>query len=229
MSNIPQVISSNLNILVSSQRCPEAFSSLLLVYRTALAKTYVTYWSGPNTTSKHPRLRELSVVREIGARRVLSLERKPHLTFFSTNEQRRIRHHITCSSSNIVYMIQCNKCNVQYIGQTKRHLSDRFGEHSRAIEKAIAKQHVDQPTAVSDHFTLPVKSMDNIELIPLEVITSNRDAIRKARKAFLISKGETLGPLGLNRRDKIWTFYFLFFSVYPFWYTLNFLFIFINN
>ena len=26
-------------------------------------------------------------------------------TFFSTNEQRRIRHHITCSSSNLVYMI----------------------------------------------------------------------------------------------------------------------------
>ena len=34
----------------------------------------------------------------------------------------------------------------------------------------------DQPTAVSQHFTLPAHSMDNIELVPLELITSNRDS-----------------------------------------------------
>ena len=96
-------------------------------------------------------------------------------------------------------MIQCNKCNVQYIGETKRHLSDRFGEH----RLAIAKQPIDQPTTVSDHFTLPAHSIDNIELIPLELMTSNRDGIRKAREAFLISKGKTLEPFGLNRRDEI--------------------------
>ena len=79
--------------------------------------------------------------------------------------------------SNLVFMIQCNKCNVQYIGKIKRHPSDRFGEHRRAFEKAIAKQHIDQPTAISDHFTLPAHSTDNIELVPLELITSNRDAI----------------------------------------------------
>ena len=56
-------------------------------------------------------------------------------------------------------------------------------------KKAIAKQQNDQPTAVSDHFTLPAHSIDNIKLVPLELITSNRDAIRKAREAFLISIG----------------------------------------
>ena len=100
-------------------------------------------------------------------------------------------------------MTQCNKCNVQYIGETKRHLSDRFCEHRRAIEKAIAKQPIDQPTAFLDHYTLPAHSMDNIELIPLKLITSNRDGIRKAREAFLISKDKTLKPFGLNRRDEI--------------------------
>ena len=71
------------------------------------------------------------------------------------------------------------------------------------IEKAMTKQHIDQSTAVSDHFTLPALSMDNIELFPLELITSNRDAVRKARTAFLISMGKTIEPLGLNRRDEI--------------------------
>ena len=81
-------------------------------------------------------------------------------------------------------MIQCKKSNVHYIGDTKRHLSDRFGVHRRSIEKAITQRDIDQPTAVSDHFTLPVHSiMDNIEFVPLELITSNGDVIRKAREA----------------------------------------------
>ena len=82
-------------------------------------------------------------------------------------------------------MIQCNKCNVQYIGNTKRHPIDRFGENRRAMEKAITQQHIDQQTAVSDHFIFLAHSMGNIELVILELITSNRHAIRKARQAFM--------------------------------------------
>ena len=88
------------------------------------------------------------------------------------------------------------------LGETKRHLSDRFGEHRRAVEKAIQRHHINQPTAVSDHFSLPGHSINNIELIPLELIKSNRDGIRKAREALLISKGKTLEPHGINRRDE---------------------------
>ena len=58
--------------------------------------------------------------------------------------------------------------NMQYIGETKRHLSGRFGEHRRTIKKAIQRRHINQPTAVSDHFTLPGHSINNIELIPLD-------------------------------------------------------------
>ena len=49
--------------------------------------------------------------------------------------------------------------------------------------------------------------MDNIKLVPLELIASNdsnRDDIRKERKAFLISKGKNLIPFGLNMRDENW-------------------------
>ena len=60
-----------------------------------------------------------------------ALQREAHL--FSNNKQRHIRHYITCCSSNLVYMIQCNICKVQHIGKTKHHHSDRFGEHRCAI------------------------------------------------------------------------------------------------
>ena len=30
-------------------------------------------------------------------------------------------------------MIQCRLCNLQYIGETKRRLKDRFNEHRRPV------------------------------------------------------------------------------------------------
>jgi len=45
-------------------------------------------------------------------------------------------------------------------------------------------------TTVSDHFSLPDHSIKDIELIPLELINSDRDGIRKAREGFLIPKGK---------------------------------------
>ena len=93
---------------------------------------------------------------------------------------------------------------MQYIGETKRQLSDRFAEHRRSIEKASNPHRFYHPTAVSDHFSLPDRSIKDIELIPLELINSNRrDGIHTAREGCLISKGKTLEPYGMNRRHQI--------------------------
>ena len=34
-----------------------------------------------------------------------------------------------------MYMIQCTNCNLQYIGETKRRIKDRFNEHRRPISE----------------------------------------------------------------------------------------------
>ena len=58
------------------------------------------------------------------------------------------------------------------------------------------------------HFTVaysvtrPMNGSEFYIVIPLELIKSNRDGIRKAREALLISKGKTLEPHGINRRDE---------------------------
>ena len=41
-----------------------------------------------------------------------------------------------------------------------------------------------------------------MQLIPLELVKSNRDSVRKAREAYLIERGQTLEPHGLNKKDK---------------------------
>ena len=42
---------------------------------------------------------------------------------------------ITCNSKHFIYMRHCKLCHLQYIGETKRRLKDRFNEHRRTIEK----------------------------------------------------------------------------------------------
>ena len=42
-----------------------------------------------------------------------------------------------------------------------------------------------------------------MQLIPLELVKSNRDGVRKARETYLIERGQTLEPHdGLNKKDE---------------------------
>ena len=110
-------------------------------------------------------------------------------TFFSTGETRSIKSNLTCETKNLIYMIQCNRCNLQYIGETKRRLKDRFNEHRRTIDNPNTKS---KPTTAAEHFlTAPNRTANDMQLIPIEKVFSNRDSVRKAREAFLISKGRT--------------------------------------
>ena len=98
-------------------------------------------------------------------------------------------------------MVQCNRCNLQYIGETKRRLKDRFNEHRRTVDKINIKS---KPTTVSEHFfSHSNHSHTDIQLIPLEKIHSSRDSVCNARESFLIDKAMTLEPYGLYRRDEL--------------------------
>ena len=97
-------------------------------------------------------------------------------------------------------MIQCNRCHLQYIGETKRRLKDRFNEHRRTLNNANTKS---KPTTVAEHFlSSPYNISKDMQLIPIEKIFCNRDSIRKAREVFLILKGRTIDPNGLNIRQE---------------------------
>ena len=112
-------------------------------------------------------------------------------------------------------MVQCNRCHLQYIGETKRRLKDRFNEHRRLVDKTNTKS---KPTTVSEHFlSQPNHCHTDMQLIPLELIHSSRDSIRKARESLLIDLAGTLEPHGLNRRDEL---YFHFFYLLIFRYHL---------
>ena len=86
-------------------------------------------------------------------------------TFHSTGETHHIKSHITCETFNVIYLIQCRLCNLQYIGETKRRLKDRFNEHRRPILNPTGNY---IHTAVSEHFLTSNHSDNHMLLIPIE-------------------------------------------------------------
>ena len=71
----------------------------------------------------------------------------------------------TTSNNNVIYKIECNDCNASYVGQTKRQLKTRIGEH-----KSNTKKHISQKSVVSLHITEHKHDMDwdNVKIIDKE-------------------------------------------------------------
>lgn len=73
----------------------------------------------------------------------------PTKTFSSTSHKKQynIKDHITCNSENLIYQLQCNLCQAQYIGLTTQTLRKRMNGHRQDVktgkEKPVA-QHAEQ-------------------------------------------------------------------------------------
>ena len=202
LPNITRIIHKHFHVLYSSDRCKKVFTSLPLV-----ALRRCKNISDILVRAKLPEPVNIDNSRfPPGSFRCNKNncttcpyieDGRTQYTFNSTGQMNQIKSHITCETSNVIYMIQCTKCNLQYIGETKRRLIERFNEHRRPIINTSSYN----PTAVSRHFITGNHTVNHMLLIPLEKLYTNRDSIRKAREAFLIHRGNTLEPAGLNRRD----------------------------
>ena len=111
-------------------------------------------------------------------------------TFHNTGEQRRILQNLSCSSNNLVYLINCKHCikkdptlSCQYIGQTCRTLRERFGEHRCGIENNIDE-------SVPINFNQPKHTLNDVQVIHLLHVNSNRDSIRLSMEQHFIDKAD---------------------------------------
>ena len=105
-----------------------------------------------------------------------------------TNNSYPILHRLCCSNTNVIYLIQCTKCQICYVGQTSRPLRRRIGEHIANIKSNYV-------TSVSSHFrgscTLADFSFTAIEHCP--------NLSKRLRKENLwMHRLNTLVPSGLN-------------------------------
>jgi len=114
---------------------------------------------------------------------------------------------LTCSSENIIYLITCSRCSIQYVGETKQKLSIRMNNHRTAIRGQ-------KNTILTEHFREEGGCCINHCIVqPIEKIDdsgTNKDQKRRRleREAFWIKELRTLTPYGLNDRldSKNWRY-----------------------
>ena len=113
---------------------------------------------------------------------------------------------LNCLSTNIIYLVTCRVCGLQYVGETKRKFAERMREHIDKIRKKDSSQ------LVYSHFqcderhrrtqvdkAIRIQIIEKVNVDDLE--ESQEKLIRKRRRErelFWISKLRTMHPFGLN-------------------------------
>ena len=113
----------------------------------------------------------------------------------TTGAHHKIRGHITCTTSNIIYLISCRICGIQYIGETKNLLKKRFYGHRSTVKT----QKLDTP--VGRHFNLPNHSISDMILQGIEALANHRESVRLSREKMWIKRVHTIHPHGLNIQE----------------------------
>ena len=115
-------------------------------------------------------------------------------TFRSTTTGQRFRVRATadCRTRNVVYLIECKKCAIQYVGETDNALRVRLTGHRSDINH----HRTDRP--VAQHFTLPDHSIKDLTIMVIEKIHREDINHRKRRESHWIEMIRSLTPDGLN-------------------------------
>ena len=106
---------------------------------------------------------------------------------------------VTCKSHNLIYCITCKTCKIQYVGQTKRRLMDRFQNHYYNIKKGVEQ--------IGRHFNSHGHhGTEDIQIHILSFIRqpAESEASQTARNKIelaWIHRLNTIAPLGLNILD----------------------------
>ena len=100
--------------------------------------------------------------------------------------------HITCNTTNVIYLISCRLCGVQYVGETKNTLKKRFYGHRSTVKT----KKLDTP--VGQHFNLPNHSISDMILQGIESLGHRKDSVRLSREKVWMKRLRTVEPHGLN-------------------------------
>ena len=124
-------------------------------------------------------------------------------TSYINNSDISIEGRMDCNSKNVIYIIECQKCHIEYIGETQNALKSRLQRHLSDIR-------TDKNTSVALHFNYDCPSDYNLatlKIYPIETIQVQGSDIKNKQKLLKrethwIEHLDTLEPNGLNVKRK---------------------------
>ena len=121
-------------------------------------------------------------------------------TSTSTSRTYPITQILSCKSKNVIYLVTCKKCNVQYVGSTSNEFKIRFRNHKSSM---ITKK---RTCEVAIHFNKEPHTLKDFEFLIIEQLcnlSANNNTLDDrllTREAFWCAQLSTLKPHGLNKR-----------------------------
>src|SRR5206468_3073062 len=102
-----------------------------------------------------------------------------------------LTENLDCSSDNIVYLITCSKCKLQYFGETSNPLRVRMNAHRYCIR-------FNKDTPIGIHFNSKNHNISHLQIMPIEKIKTNNINDRRSREYYWQLTLGTIFPKGLN-------------------------------
>ena len=113
-----------------------------------------------------------------------------------------------CNTPNVIYLLTCDKCRLQYVGETAQNLNVRFGKHRNCMKGRINSTSCKR---LSEHFS---KGLCKDAGYTVQIVENwigngrtNRNSIdlglatlRRKRESEWMLKLRTVHPFGLNER-----------------------------
>ena len=118
----------------------------------------------------------------------------------STGREYHSLVNVTCNSSNLIYMIECTICGIQYVGQTKNKILSRINQHYSSIKNLV-------DTPVSRHINShSFEGFYPVRIYILTLIREDTDSIegtenRNKWENYWMARLFTYVPKGLNIKD----------------------------
>ena len=175
--------------------------------------------TGPPRPIPQDRARPLHPCPRLNCRYCTRLDKTGNIISTSTDRSYFTMKKVSCQSNNLIYCLSCTKCNIQYVGQTKNRLEDRFVVHFNHIAptKPSKKKLKPAPSNTSfkhkyydpigRHFTDTYHSglkdvrIHILQFIPAPGNSIPAKALRDDLERKWIHRLKTLSPLGLNLAD----------------------------
>ena len=113
----------------------------------------------------------------------------------TTGEVLKVKFRASCKSSNVIYLITCMRCGLQYVGETGQPLHLRVNGHRHNI----THRNIDK-SPVAEHFNSGAHMVSDMAVMATDFVCSHDECLRKIRESRWFRTLGTLSPLGMNLR-----------------------------
>ena len=208
-NNLSKIARGNWDILGRSARTKTLHEENLIIalrrppnLRSQLVRAKTEFH--PENPTKHPSAisgRAYNICYNNDCRYCPKINTKGKICSGTTQRSYISKTNVSCQSSNVVYCMSCKKCGIQYVGQTKRRIMDRFQDHFYKISRNIQGSDIAQHFNSTDH-----QGLADVEIHIVDFVHCNPESERAKKLRHTIEKNwifrlKSQTPDGLNLID----------------------------